>query len=400
MHRLNVLHVCDHLRGDESPIRAATRFIAWMTPSFHPERVNVSVVSLAKKGPLDAAMESSGIEVTHLHKSPVDPATLTALLKIVDRRQIDLLHLHGQGAATFGRAAAAMRRLPAILHEHATPATSSWFQRLADRALAPFTDMALAGSRGAASFVSDVRFVPPARVKVVYPGVPLDEFGASRTAGDIEEARRELGIGRDDFAIGTLTRLDEAAGTAHLVEAARLVIDARPQAKFLLVGDGPLRPALESQARRLGLAECCVFVGSVADDARALAAFDLSVYPSLGEDTPLTIVEALAAGTPIIATDADGVLEIVTDGHDARIVPRRDAKALADRIVAMMDDPGERARLAAHARATGSRYDIRNVTGQMEELYERLHATSRTTHRRGILETDLSFLTGRTGGRG
>jgi len=188
--------------------------------------------------------------------------------------------------------------------------------------------------------------------------------------------------------------LHDSKGNEYLVEAARHVLDARPHAKFLVVGEGPLLPALEDQARRLNLGDRFVFVGFAKDVARVLAAFDMSVFPSLWEGTPLTGFEALAAGKPIVATDADGLLDILTDGHDARIVPKRNAKALADQIVTLMDDPAERARLSGHARVTGTRYDIRRFVEQMEELYTRLHAVSRSTHRRGILETDLSFLAG------
>ena len=183
------------------------------------------------------------------------------------------------------------------------------------------------------------------------------------------------------------------------MEAARQVLDARPHAKFLVVGEGPLRSALEDQARRLNLGDRFVFVGFAKDVARVLAAFDISVFPSLWEGTPLTGFEALAAGKAIVATDADGLLDILTDGHDAHIVPKGNAKALAEQIVTLMDDPGERARLSSHARVTATRYDIRRFVEQMEELYTRLHAVSRSTHRRGILETDLSFLAGGPEGR-
>jgi glycogen(starch) synthase len=118
------------------------------------------------------------------------------------------------------------------------------------------------------------------------------------------------------------------------------------------------------------------------------------VFPSLWEGTPLTAFEALAAGKPIVATDADGLLDILRHDYDARIVPRRNARALADEILALMDAPAERARLAANARLTGANYDIDAFVRKMERLYVILHDVSRRTHRRGVLDQDLSFLTG------
>jgi glycosyltransferase involved in cell wall biosynthesis len=287
-----------------------------------------------------------------------------------------------------------MRRLPAILHEHANLTDTPWFQKVADRALEPFTDIAIAVSRSTAEFVINARLVPSRKVKVVYVGAPYDEFSRERSPEEVAAARQALGAARGDFAIGTVTRLHDSKGNQYLVDAARLVLDVRPDARFFLVGEGPLRPDLEAQADRLKLGDRFVFAGFARDVAATLSAFDLSVFPSLWEGTPLTAFEALAAGKPIVATDADGLLDILRHGVDARIVPKRNARALADEILALMDAPAERARLSANARLTGANYDISAFVRKMERLYAILHDVSRRTHRRGVLEQDLSFLTG------
>jgi len=370
------------------------RLFAWMLPRFDASRFGVSLVSLRKKDLSEETLESLGVDISYLHKSRFDPATLTALLKIIDRKSIDILHMHGYGATTFGRAAAAMRRLPAILHEHANLTDTPWYQKVADRALEPFTDIAIAVSRSTAEFVISARLVPARKVKVVYLGAPYDEFSRERSQEEIAAAREALGVARGDFAIGTVTRLHDSKGNQYLVDAARLVLDVRPDARFFLVGEGPLRPDLEAQAARLELGDRFVFAGFARDVAATLSAFDLSVFPSLWEGTPLTAFEALAAGKPIVATDADGLLDILRHDFDARIVARRNARALADEILALMDAPAERARLSANARLTGANYDISAFVRKMERLYTILHDVSRRTHRRGVLEQDLSFLTG------
>jgi len=392
--KLNILQICDHLGWEGSRMHGVKRLFSWMIPRFEPARFNVSLVSLRKKDLSEETLESFGVDISYLHKSKFDPATLTALLKVIDRKSIDILHMHGYGATTFGRAAAALRRLPAILHEHANLTDTPWFQKAADRALEPFTDIAIAVSRSTADFVINARLVPARKVKVVYLGAPVEEFGRPRAAVDVAAARHDIGLGPDDFAIGTVTRLHDSKGNAFLVDAARRVLDARPHAKFFLVGEGPLRAGLEAQAGRLNLGDRFVFAGFAKDVARMQAAFDLSVFPSLWEGTPLTAFEALAAGKAIVATDADGLLDILHDGHDARIVPKRDARALADQIVALMDSPEECARLAGNARDTGRGYDIGAFVRKMERLYGILHEVSRRTHRRGVLEQDLSFLDG------
>jgi glycosyltransferase involved in cell wall biosynthesis len=390
---LNVLQVCDHLGWEGSRMHGVKRLFGWMIPRFDPRRFKVSLVSLRRKDLSEETLETQGVDITYLHRSKFDPLTLPALLRVIDRKHIDVLHLHGYGATTFGRMAAALRGIPAILHEHANLTTTPWFQKVADRLLEPCTDIALAVSKSTADFVIDARLMPPSKVKVVYLGVPLEEFSRERSTAEIARARQDLGVGADEFAIGTITRLHESKGNSVLVDAAARVVRERPQARFFLVGEGPLLVDLEAQAAQLGLGDRFVFAGFRRDVAATLSAFDLSVFPSLWEGTPLTGFEALAMGKPIVATDADGLLDILTTGHDAVIVPKRDAAALADKIVWAIDHPEERARLGAAARTTGRQYDIGAFVRKMERLYTLLHETSRATRRKGILRADLSFLT-------
>ena len=392
MGKLRILQVCDHLGWEGSRMHGVKRLFAWMIPRFDASRFEVSLVSLRKKDLSEETLDALGIDISYLHKSKFDPSTLTALLKIIDRKKIDILHLHGYGATTFGRMAAALRGIPAILHEHANLTETPWFQKIADRVLEPYTDIAIAVSQSTADFVIKARLVRPEKVKVVYLGAPHDEFSRVRSAEDVAAARRQLGIAPEDFAIGTITRLHDSKGNSFLVDAARTVINQRPHAKFFLAGEGPLREPLEAQARALGLGDRFVFVGFAKDVAAVLSAFDLSVFPSLWEGTPLTVFEALASGKAIVATDADGLLDVLSDGRDARIVPKRNAAALAAAIVKLMDRPDERARLATAARETARRYDIASFVRKMERLYALLHQGSRATHRRAVLEADLSFL--------
>jgi glycosyltransferase involved in cell wall biosynthesis len=238
------------------------------------------------------------------------------------------------------------------------------------------------------------RLVPDDRTKIVYLGVPLEEFSRHRSADEIAVARRALGVPPDAFAVGTVTRLMPSKGNEYLVEAAKLVLERWPRARFYIVGEGELQPELEARARGLGLGDRLIFCGFRADVAEALSAFDLAVFPSLWEGTPLTVLEALAMGKPIVATDADGLQDVLTDGTDARIVARRDAPALAAAIVELAGDERTRMRLALNARSTGAGYDISVFVRKMERLYTLLHQTSRATRRTTVLHEDMSFLTG------
>ena len=135
-----------------------------------------------------------------------------------------------------------------------------------------------------------------------------------------------------------------------------------------------------------------MFAGFKSDVAACFSAFDLVVFPSLWEGTPLTAFEALAMGKPIVSTDADGLLDVLVSGRDALVVAKRDAAALAGALNTLIEQPMLAATLAAEARATGQRYDIAAFVRKMERLYELLHESSRQTKRQSALTADLGFL--------
>ncbi len=390
--KLNIVHVCDHLGWAGSRMHGVKRLFAWMMPRFDRTRFNASLVSLRGKDLSEDTLEQFGIDVTYLGRHKFDPATFTHLLKVLREKQADVVHLHGYGATTFGRMCAAWMGIPAVLHEHANHTTTPWFQQLADRALARYTDIAIGVSASTAEFTTRARRVPAERTHVVYLGAPLDEFARRRGADEIAAARRALGVPDGAIAVGTVTRLMPSKGNQYLIEAAPAVLTAHPEVRFFLTGEGELEADLKAQAAALGLGDRFVFTGFARDVAAVYSALDLVVFPSLWEGTPLTAFEVLAMGKPIVATDADGLLDVLADGRDALVVPKANGPALAAAIVRLIEDPALAARLAAGARVTGARYDIGVFVRKMERLYELLHESSRRTKRQGVLTADLAFL--------
>ena len=393
MKRLNVVHICDHLGWEGSRMHGVKRLFAWMIPRFDASRYNVSLISLRRKDLSEDTLEQYGVDVTYLGRHKFDPRTYGHLLRVLKSKQADVVHMHGYGATTFGRLCAWRMGIPAILHEHANHGDTPWFQKVADRWLAPHTDLAIAVSESTAEFTIRARLMPAERTKVVYLGSPLDEFARDRSAEEIAAARAALGIDASTIAVGTVTRLMPSKGNQYLVDAVREITARQPKVRVYIAGEGELAPDLHEQARSLGLGNRLVFLGFQRDVAAVLTAFDIVVFPSLWEGTPLTAFEALAAGKPIVATDADGLLDILTDRRDAIVVPKRNAGALARAVIDVIEQPGLAERLAREARHTGARYDIARFVRKMERLYDILHESSRATHRAGVLNADLSFLT-------
>jgi len=393
MSRLNVVHVCDHLGWEGSRMHGVKRLFAWMIPRFDSSRYNVSLISLRRKDLSEDTLEQFGVDVTYLARHKFDPGTFTHLLGVLKKKRADVVHMHGYGATTFGRLCAWRMAIPAILHEHANHTDTPWFQKAADRLLAPHTDLAIAVSQSTAEFTVRARLMPAERTKVVYLGSPLDEFARARSPGEVAAARAALGIEPETIAVGTITRLMPSKGNQYLVEAVREITTRQPNARVYIAGEGELAEDLRAQARALGLGNRLVFLGFQRDVAAELTALDIVVFPSLWEGTPLTAFEALAAGKPIVSTDADGLLDILTDRRDAIVVPKRNAGALARAVIDVIEQPGLAERLGREARQTGARYDIALFVRKMERLYDILHESSRVTRRAGVLNADLGFLT-------
>jgi glycosyltransferase involved in cell wall biosynthesis len=392
MRKLNIVQICDHLGWTGSRMHGVKRLFAWMIPRFDADRFNVSLISLRRRDESEDNLERLGIDVTYLDRGKFDPRTFPALLRVLDEKEADVLHMHGYGATTFGRMVAAWRRIPTLLHEHANLTTTPWFQQVVDELLLPFTDLAIGVSRSTAEFVVNARRIPPGLTKVVYLGAPVSEFGRVRSADEIRAARGALDIPDGVFTVGTVTRLMPSKGNQYLIEAIPLVLAVEPDIRFYIVGEGELQGELEAQAQALGVADRVTFVGFMRDVSAAYAAFDLVVFPSLWEGTPLTAFEALAMGRPIVATDCDGLLDILTPNVDARVVPRHDAGSLAEAILKLRRDPRAREQLGRQARDTGATYDIDRFVRKMERLYELMHELSRRTHREGVANADLRFL--------
>ena len=337
--RLNIVHVCDHLGWEGSRMHGVKRLFAWMIPRFDKSRFNVSLISLRKKDLSADTLEEFGIDVTYMARHKFDPATYPALLKVLREKRADIVHLHGYGATTFGRLCAWRMGIPAILHEHANHGDTPWFQKIADRLLAPHTDLAIAVSESTGEFTTRARLMPAERTKVVYLGAPLDEFARERSEQERAAARHAMGIAPGTIAVGTITRLMPSKGNQHLIAAAPHVLQRHPAVRFFIVGEGELQADLETQAKALNLGDRLVFSGFMRDVAAALSALDIVVFPSLWEGTPLTVFETLAMGKPIVATDADGLLDVLMDRKDALIVPKADPAALARCIEELIENP-------------------------------------------------------------
>jgi glycosyltransferase involved in cell wall biosynthesis len=364
-----VLHVCDKFGVAGSSIHGVSRLFSWWFPRYDRRRFEPWLVGLKRPEPATDRLREQGIEVHHLGRGRFDPRIVGDLVREGRRRRARVLHVHGYAAADFGRLAA--RRLGAVLvlHEHFADPRMPAYQGLADRLLARLTDRAIAVSASTRDFLVRERHVPADRVRLIWNGAPLDEFapqGARRRAA----TRGELGLADDAPVVGSIGRLSEQKGHRYLLDAAPRVLAAVPEARFVVAGDGDQAPALQAQARSLGIEARVVFTGHRTDVPALLEAFDVFCISSTYEGTPLTLFEAMAAGKAIVSTAVDGCREVIEDARTGLLVPARDPEALAGALTRTLRDAGLRAALAEAARRESSRYDIRECVERMQALYE------------------------------
>lgn len=309
---------------------------------------------------------SSGLDLSG------DLLTFRRLHLLLRRLRPVLLHIHGFRAALPGLAAARWAGVPVLVTIHNSPA-----HRAAPRMphAAKFLGLhkvryiavseALAGELAALG-------IPPGQISVIHNGIDPALYGEA-AAGRI--ARRRAG---GEIIVGTAARFAPQKGLPYFLQAAATLAPLFPEMRFLVIGDGPGRPALERQALQLGLTGRLSFCGYCSDLPRYLAGMDIFVLPSLTEGLPLVLLEAAAAGCAVVASAVGGIPEVITGGVHGLLVPPADGAALARAAAALARDPARARRLArACRRRVAGQFTLERMLSLTETLYEGLVGCSR-----------------------
>ncbi|MFW6044445.1 MAG: glycosyltransferase family 4 protein [Planctomycetota bacterium] len=279
-----------------------------------------------------------------------DAASFTAICRAIRKIQPVIVHTHSSKAGILGRLAAHFLRVPVTIHtihglpfhQFLPPLPNAAFIA-AERLGARCCDRLVCVADAMAEQALDAGVGAPEQYETVYSGMEVDTFlDADKHR---ERARHDFGFHPEDIVIGKIARLFPLKGHRYVLEAAPLVLDRCPRARFLFVGDGILRDELEDRARELRIRDRVTFAGLV-DSARIpemVGAMDILVHASLREGLPRAIVQALLGGRPAVSYEIDGAPEVVIDGITGRLVPPRSVDALADALVDLASHP-DRAR--------------------------------------------------------
>ena len=367
--RIRVLQVVDKFSIDGESIHGIARLMSWWTNAIDRDHFDMNILGLKAPSNAGRYIERQGGRVFYSDYGRLNPASLLDIARVARQTQTDLLHLHGYKACTLGRVVGALLGMPVVLHEHAVFPTMPPYQKLADWLLAPLNDRVVVNCEAVAEFCVERRSMDPENIEIIFNGVPLNEF---REVSDsaAAEAAEELGIGADTPVVGTVARLEEQKGITHFLNAVPAVKEECPDVKVLIVGDGTLRGALEEEARQLGIADNVIFTGERRDVPRLYKLMDVKVISSIYEGTTLTVFEAMATGTPVVATTVDGVEEVIEDGATGMLVPPKDAASIAEVVTDLLTNPDRARLLSERAEQAVKQYDVRTSMRRIENLYE------------------------------
>jgi L-malate glycosyltransferase len=333
---------------------------------------------LDELGPLAEGLRAEGFAVHLVGRKPgLDWACPLRLARLLRAERADAVHAHQYTPFFYALAARlAGRQRPVLFTEHGRhqPDHPRPKRMLANRLLLSRRDRVVGVGAAVRRALIDNEGLPARRVDVLYNGIDVDAFAAGgATSGSRLDARHELRVGPDDFVLMQVARLDYLKDHATAVRTLARVSERAPNARLVLVGDGPERPAIEAQVRNLNLGDKVRFLGTRKDVDRLLHGADVFLLTSVSEGIPLTVIEAMATGLPVVATDVGGMSEVVADGATGFLAPAKDDAALAERILRLAGDPDLRGQMGTAGRARAKQYfDEPRMCDDYGRLYQEL----------------------------
>jgi glycosyltransferase involved in cell wall biosynthesis len=300
-----------------------------------------------------------------------DLLVLPRLIKLLRTRKIDAVVTVGAGDKMFwGRIAARRLRLPVVISALHTTGWPDGVGRL-NRMLTPITDAFIAVAASHGEYLVEHERFPADRVVVIPNGVDIAKFAPLRDPGLV---RRELRIDADAPVVGIVAALRPEKNHELFLELARRVLRQLPNSRFLIVGDGLRRDDLKQRAVEMGLESSALFLGSRSDVPRLLAAMDVFALTSHNEANPISILEAMSVGRPVVATKVGSIHEAVTEGETGHLVPAGDSAQLTDRVLSLLNDGPKRLAMGAAARETiVERWSIDAMVSGYEQLIELIY---------------------------
>ena len=365
--------------GTERPYHIA-RIITWLPrggierrlvallPRLNTPPFRVSLVCIRERGPLADELRQAGVPVSVVPlRSRLDPRGLRALTRWMHEQRVDLVHSHmyrSNVPATIAARLAGVRHVLCQVHNIDTWETRR--QQMMDHWLLRWRTAMLAVSNEVKRDIVARLHCPPEQVRVLYNGIDIDEYGSVQPDAQL---RHELGIPQGHRLVVMLARLVAQKKHTRFLQALETIRNELPPARVLLVGDGKLRGELEREVETRHLGGMVSFTGHRNDIPQILALSDLSVLTSDKEGFSNTVIESLAAGVPVVATDVGGNSEAIVEGECGLIVQPDDLTGLAGALKKVLTDDTLRHQMSQAARVRAQRFSLENMLDETRRLY-------------------------------
>lgn len=324
-------------------------------------------------------LEEAGVRLLVLpRRSRFDVLSWRPLHKLLRDERIEVLHSHMFGSNVSGVIMGRLAGVPAVVaHEHTWSFEGQPLRRFLDRELiARLSDAFVAVSSEDKRRMIEIEGIDPDDIVHIPNGVPATQ------PAEPKDLRPELGLGPDDVVVGSVGVLRPQKAFDVLIRAASVVRSRFPAVKFIIAGPGRQRESLEALIRELDLGEVVRLLGARTDVPDLLGAFDVAVCSSDFEGSPLSVMEYMEAGLPVVSTRVGGVPDLIEDGVHGHLVPPRDPEALATAIERLLPDRAARQRMGKAARERRlAEFEIDVMVRRVEALYEDLLEKKGRGHR-------------------
>jgi len=375
--KCNILYVIDNIE-----FGGGERVFSQIIRGLDKERFGVFVASnpggIFEKKLAEVGIKIDPVQMTNRYNLGI----ISRLKKIIKTKDVRIVHSQGGRADFFARTAARISRVPILISSIAMMVEGydvSILRKslyvLMDRKTERWVDRFIILSEASRRTLIERHKIPPEKIVKIHNGIEIEEYhpDIKGVRNKKLELRRELGLKSDVPVIGAIGRLVYQKGFEYLVQAIPQVIKAFPEAKFLIVGEGPLRRMLEELCERQKIKDNIIFAGFRSDIKDILATIELLTMPSVLEGLPMVLLEGMAMAKPIVATRIDGITEVLENRETGLLVPAKNPHELAEAIIEILKNKMKADLLGQNARKiVEEKFSVKKMVGQTELVYERL----------------------------
>jgi len=353
----------------------AEQVVMHLAKNMDRSRFESVVCCLNERGRYADGVEKEGIKVVALHKRPnIDLMIIPKLMRVLKQEKIQLLHTHLFTANLWGRIAAKLAGVPVVSTEHNVDVWKKGIHVALDKMLVHTNSRMIFVSKKVQSFYQKQIPNLSGKSRVLYNGVDLTKFDAKNQQSPLRE---RFGIKENEQVIGIVGRLVPQKCHGDFVEAFRLLKAKKHGVKGLIVGEGPLRESIEEKIRKYHLENDIFLTGFTEDMPAVYRALDVFTLSSSREGFPMTMLEAMAAGVPVVSTDVGGVNECIQNGQNGFLVPPGDVEALANSIAKILGNEDLRKTFIERGKqCVEESFSIEKMARNHEVLYQEILGSS------------------------